>query len=165
MRIRAGVILISDNKIALIKRVRDGRTYYIIPGGGLDEREYIEDAAIREAQEELGISVSVERLLFIAERLEHEQVMHLQMYFLAKHIDGVFASGDGEEFHRPTERGTYEAVWMPLDELKQHNSYPTVVTDYIHEHGIPEEIVYLREEYNYPSNYPSQNPISTDQID
>ncbi len=151
MRIRAGIILISDNKIAFVKRVRDGKTYYIVPGGGLDEREYIEDAAIREAQEELGVLVSAERLLFIVERLEHGRVMNLQMYYLVKMVSGVFGSGDGEEFHRPTERGSYEAVWMSLDELNQHNFYPTVVTDYIHEHGIPEQIVYLREEHNYPT--------------
>ncbi len=151
MRIRAGIILISDNKIAFVKRVRDGKTYYIVPGGGLDEREYIEDAAIREAQEELGVLVRAERLLFIVERLEHGRVMNLQMYYLVKMVSGVFGSGDGEEFHRPTERGSYEAVWMSLDDLSQHNFYPTVVTDYIHEHGMPEQIVYLREEHNYPT--------------
>ncbi len=151
MRIRAGIILISDNKIAFVKRVRDGKTYYIVPGGGLDECEYIEDAAIREAQEELGVLVRAERLLFIVERLEHGRVMNLQMYYLVKMVSGVFGSGDGEEFHRPTERGSYEAVWMSLDELSQHKFYPTVVTDYIYEHGMPEQIVYLREEHNYPS--------------
>ena len=91
--------------------------------------------------------VGAERLLFIVERLEHGHAMNLQMYYLVNIVGGIFGSGDGEEFRRPTERGTYEAIWMPLDELKQHNFYPTVVTEYIHEHGIPEQIVYLREEY------------------
>ena len=55
MRIRAGVILLEDSCIALIKRVKRGRTYYVIPGGGLDDGEYSDEAAIREAYEELGI--------------------------------------------------------------------------------------------------------------
>jgi len=135
MRIRAGIILVSDNKIALIKRVKAEKTYYVVPGGGVDDGEYTDEAAIRE----------------VVERVEHEQVTHLQMYYLVNMTGGVFGSGEGEEYQRSSERGTYEAVWMPLDELKQHHCYPSVVTNYLQEHGIPKHIEHLKEEHNYPS--------------
>jgi 8-oxo-dGTP diphosphatase len=37
MRTRAGIILIEDDKVALIERHRAGLDYYVFPGGGVDE--------------------------------------------------------------------------------------------------------------------------------
>jgi len=51
MRIRAGIVLIQDNKVALIERHRAGLHYFVFPGGGADEGESPEQAAIREAME------------------------------------------------------------------------------------------------------------------
>ena len=150
MRIRAGIILISENKLAFIKRVKAGKTYYVIPGGGLDDGEYTDEAAIREAQEELGVTVEVSRLLFMVERVEHQKVTHLQMYYLVNKIDDMFGSGTGEEYQRPSERGTYEAVWLHLDELEKHDCYPSVITNFLQEHGLPKNIVHFKEAHNYP---------------
>jgi 8-oxo-dGTP diphosphatase len=55
MRTRAGIILIEDDKVALIERHRAGLEYYVLPGGGVDEDETPEQAAVREAREELGV--------------------------------------------------------------------------------------------------------------
>ena len=61
MRTRAGVILIEDNKVALIERHRAGLDYFVFPGGGLDEGESPEQGAVREALEELGVDVSIKQ--------------------------------------------------------------------------------------------------------
>ncbi len=55
MRTRAGIVLIEDNKVALIERHRAGLDYFVFPGGGVDEGETPEQAAVREAMEELGV--------------------------------------------------------------------------------------------------------------
>ena len=39
MRIRAGIVLIQDRKVALIERHRAGLDYFVFPGGGVDEGE------------------------------------------------------------------------------------------------------------------------------
>ncbi|NJC97617.1 MAG: DNA mismatch repair protein MutT, partial [Anaerolineae bacterium] len=44
MRIRAGVVLIEDDRVALIERHRAGLDYYVFPGGGVDEGETQEQA-------------------------------------------------------------------------------------------------------------------------
>jgi len=56
---RGAVVIVDDEKVALIERVRGGRTYYLFPGGGTEEGETPEDAARREACEELALSVQL----------------------------------------------------------------------------------------------------------
>jgi 8-oxo-dGTP pyrophosphatase MutT (NUDIX family) len=120
MRTRAGIILIEDSKVALIERHRAGLEYYVFPGGGVDEGETVEQAAIREAMEELGVEVAVRQLV-----AEIHFGQSTQFYFLAENVGGKFGTGDGEEFTDsdpgdPNE-GIYIPVWMPLAELSQHD--------------------------------------------
>ena len=60
---RAAAIVIHGNEIALIRRRREGRLYYVFPGGQLEEKESPEQAVVREIEEELGLKVEVERLM------------------------------------------------------------------------------------------------------
>jgi 8-oxo-dGTP pyrophosphatase MutT (NUDIX family) len=53
------VVLIRDRHIALIERIRPGRHYWVLPGGGIEAGESGAEAAIREAFEELGIEVAI----------------------------------------------------------------------------------------------------------
>ena len=53
MQKRVRRILIKDGMIALIKRTRDGETFYVFPGGGVEEGETEEQALKREIKEEL----------------------------------------------------------------------------------------------------------------
>jgi len=124
MRIRAGIVLIKDDKVALIERHRAGLEYCVFPGGGVDEGETVEQAAIREAMEELGVEVRLKQKVMIVNFGKSRQV-----YFLAERVSGEFGTGEGEEFtdsdpNDPTE-GVYIPIWMPIDELPQHEKvYP-----------------------------------------
>lgn len=125
MRIRAGIVLIKDNKVALIERHRAGLHYFVFPGGGVDEGESPEQAAIREAMEELGIEVAIKQK--VAEIHLGQKSKHI--YFLAQQTGGEFGTGVGEEYtdsdpHSP-EEGIYTPIWMPIGELRLHqNIYP-----------------------------------------
>ena len=126
MRTRAGIVLIEDNKVALIERHRAGLEYFVFPGGGVDEGETPEQAAIRESMEELGVQVVIKQK--VAEIHFGQTSVHI--YFLVDRVSGEFGTGTGEEFtdsdpYHPQE-GIYIPVWMPLEELPQHkNIYPT----------------------------------------
>lgn len=120
MRIRAGIVLIQDGKVALIERHRAGLDYFVFPGGGVDEGESPEQAAAREAMEELGVQVA------IGQKVAEIQVgrRNRQVYFLAEQTGGEFGTGTGEEYtdsnpHSPDE-GIYIPIWMPIDELPLH---------------------------------------------
>ena len=128
MRTRAGVVLIEDNKVALIERHRAGLDYFVFPGGGVDEGESPEQGAIREAMEELGIEVSIQQK--IAEIHFGRASKHI--YFLVERISGKFGSGTGEEFTDSDpdhpEEGIYIPIWMSIDDLPKHDKvYPFVL--------------------------------------
>ena len=132
MRTRAGIVLIENNKVALIERHRAGLHYFVFPGGGVDEGESPEQAAIREAREELGIEVAIKRK--VAE--VHVGAKSRQVYFLVEQIAGAFGTGAGEEFFDsdpddPRE-GVYTPIWMPIDELPQHEKvFPVDVANLV----------------------------------
>lgn len=129
MRVRAGIVLIKDNKVALIERHRAGLDYYVFPGGGVDEGETPEQAAIRETREELGIEVVIKQK--VAEITLGPKSR--QIYFLVEHVSGEFGTGTGEEFTdsdpNDPEEGIYVPIWMPIDELpRRTNIYPVDVS-------------------------------------
>ncbi len=125
MRNRAGVILIEDNKLALIERYRANMHYFVIPGGGVDKGETPEQAAIREAEEELGLQVRI-----LQKVAEVKLGTGCQFYFVVERIGGEFGTGTGEEYMEPNPKyGTYHPVWMPVDELPRHdNVYPSGIS-------------------------------------
>lgn len=151
MRIRAGVIMLLDGKIALIKRVKAKRTYYVVPGGGVDEGEYTHQAARREAKEELGLDVILERLVAVVERVEQGAITHIQLYYLVKAAEGTFGAGKGEEYGRSESHGTYEPVWVSLGEAGRHRVYPSTLVEYLARHSVPEGILHLCELSDYPT--------------
>jgi len=132
MRIRAGAVLIEDEKVALIERFRGGYHYYVFPGGGVDEGEIPQEAAVREMEEETGLQVTVKRKL-----AEIYFGLSYQIYYLVERVAGEYGTGTGEEFtdsdpEDPTE-GVYIPVWMPVAELTEHeNVYPAELKELVY---------------------------------
>ncbi len=113
MSYRAAIVLLQDDKIALIERFRDGLHFYTFPGGHVERGETPEQAAVRETREELGLEVSIQRL--IAEIWWHDMP---QYYYLVEAVGGKFGTGKGKEIHHPQrEKGSYKPVWVPVKDL------------------------------------------------
>lgn len=144
MRTRAGIILLKENKLALIERHRQGRHYFAFPGGGVDEGETPEQAAIREAEEELGIQVKIVKLI-----AEVTFNMNAQYYFLVEWVGGEFGTGTGEEYEGfDPKHGTYLPLWMPLTEVPTQNVLPCELAELIvqsEREGWPAEAVRIYE--------------------
>lgn len=128
MKTRAGIVLIQNDKVALIERHRAGLDYFVFPGGSVDDGESPEQAALRETMEELGIEVVIKKK--VAEIQLGSKSRHV--YFLVEQTGGAFGSGLGEEYTDSDpdspEEGIYIPIWMALDELPLHeNIYPVEV--------------------------------------
>jgi 8-oxo-dGTP diphosphatase len=65
----AQVFVIRQNKVLMVKQhVERGDIVWNFPGGGIEEGETPEEAAIREAKEETGYEVKIIELLFANEK-------------------------------------------------------------------------------------------------
>ena len=128
MRNRAGIILIHEGRLALIERHRQGRHYFAFPGGGVDQGETDEQAAVREAEEELGIRVEiVQKAATILREGKRDQV-----YFVVNWMSGDFGTGTGEEYGEYNPNfGTYHPLWMPMDEVLQKNVLPRELAEFV----------------------------------
>jgi 8-oxo-dGTP diphosphatase len=100
---RAAVVLRDERRVALIRRVRDGHTYFDFPGGGIRAGEQPADTAVREARE-LGVNVVLGPRLLIEEF--RGETSH---YYSAAVVGGEFAA---------------EPVWMELEELLHYDVRP-----------------------------------------
>lgn len=72
--IGVGGVVIHDNKVLLVRRVRGEDTgEWAIPGGFVEKKEKIEDAIVREVEEETNIKVKVIGLIAVRNRLYKDE--------------------------------------------------------------------------------------------
>lgn len=121
-----GIILTEQNKAVLIRRVKGGNEYYVIPGGGVEEGETPEVAVVREADEELGVQVSVQKRIHEV-RLKLGDVDTLQVFFLCKHEGGEIGTGKGPEFSKNDPQNVYEVVQVDKDQVGPLNIQPAEI--------------------------------------
>jgi len=126
VRKRSGVVIVQNGQVALIERVRNGRVYYVVPGGNMEPGETPEETAVREAYEELGLRV---RLEWRAATITYRD--SIQYYFVASITGGDFGKGIGPEMlgQYPPERGTYRAVWLPVQDLSRREVMPRSIAE------------------------------------
>ena len=127
MRNRGSSVIIKNNKVVLIKRVRAGQEYYVFPGGGIERGESPEQAAVRETFEELGVHISIKDSLGMANYNGE------QYFFIAEVIGGTFGTGGGEEFKdKFRDRGTYEPMWIELERLLSLDVRPLAIAEKVY---------------------------------
>lgn len=119
IRIRVGAVIVKHGEILLVKHEKDGRTYWLLPGGGQEFGETAAQALERELKEECGLTVKCGQLLFMAESLppdKHRQVLNLT--FLAELI-----SGEAHLAEKDSER-LKGVAWVKKDQLSKLTFFP-----------------------------------------
>lgn len=115
-RVSSRAIIIEDNKLLTMFRRKiknDGtvKEYYVIPGGGLEEGETLEENVIRELKEEFNVDIEVVKFLGTE---EYDDT--IANYFLCKIVNGTPKLG-GEELERMTPQNYYEIKYIDLREI------------------------------------------------
>ena len=121
---RCQTVVFQNNQILLLRHAnyQKGTFYWWLPGGGLEEGETFEQAAIRETREETGLVIHVERLLFELEDIERKYHYQKYLTFLATPIGGEL--GLGFEGHAGGTNRLKEVRWFPLwDESKWESGF------------------------------------------
>lgn len=86
------VFVLDDQKRILLVEMQDrtnGGSYWIPPGGGIEDGEQAVDCAVREVQEETGLRVTIDRLVYVVEGVEPAlSQLTYTFYFLAHPVTG-----------------------------------------------------------------------------
>lgn len=127
---RARVVLYNQktDSVLLIHRLKKGRDYWVIPGGGAKKSESPSEAAIREINEELGIKLQRQDLKPLFELNDQGEK---QLIFEAK-ISFVKAPPiSGEEKDRANENNVYQPSWVSFCNLPRINLMPPEISQKI----------------------------------
>lgn len=110
-----GIIIEGEYVYAMFRRRKkeDGtyKEYYVLPGGGINENETLEENVVREMKEEFSVDVKVEKYLGRDE--SEDSIAH---FFSCSIVNGVPVLG-GEELERCSESNYYEIRKIPIKDL------------------------------------------------
>ncbi|OGN12181.1 MAG: hypothetical protein A3B91_00665 [Candidatus Yanofskybacteria bacterium RIFCSPHIGHO2_02_FULL_41_29] len=115
---RAVIIIINDDKILLLYRLKNGEEYYVFPGGGVEDGESVLDAVVREAKEETGLDVTIKLKLW-----EYENKDRVEHFFLADKFSGELKIGGPEETRQSADN-VYRLEWVALDKVSDLKLVP-----------------------------------------
>ena len=119
MRISSRAVIIQDNKVLTMfrRKIKDGKVkeYYVIPGGGQDEGESLEETVIRELKEEMNVDIKV--LGYLGKSIWEDTTSN---FFHCEIIKGIPNLG-GEELERMKEDNYYEPRFIDLSSLDNIN--------------------------------------------
>ncbi len=100
VRVRVAGFLVRDGRLLFISHKKDGRSYWLLPGGGVDHGESLEEALRREFYEELGVSVIVEQPILMCDSIDPSGDRHIvNIIFACSYSDGQFRLGEEERLN------------------------------------------------------------------
>ncbi len=111
MRQRVAVFIADKGTVLLIRRRKNCKEYYVVPGGGIEPGETEQDTAVREVKEETGLDI------ILGERLGTLELDGEMQHFYRAHSFSGKPELGGPEKKRQSPDNTYELEWVSLKEL------------------------------------------------
>ena len=136
-RLRSAGILISGTDILLESLI--DREVWGIPGGGVETKESIEDACLREYKEEIGLAVECSRLAIVHENFWNDAGQDVREYGFYFIVAPTLGLGFRPEIM--SLEGNLQFRWHPLSGLGKIQFVPFVLRDLLPD--LPESTLFL----------------------
>ena len=117
------IISFEDNSIVFIKRLNEPyKDCWALPGGIMDPNESIEETAVREAKEETGLDITIEKLIGVYSKPGRDpRGRSISVLFSANASGGkMMAADDAKEIIRTKE---YSAMQLAFDHDEMIRDY------------------------------------------
>ncbi len=119
IRIRVAVVLRQGDQVLLVRHHKQGMKYWLLPGGGLEIGETIEECARRELKEETQLDIDVGDFLFMNESIPPDHHRHVvNLYYEGKIIGGELKMGNDEAL--------YEVGFVDIEQISELTFFPNV---------------------------------------
>lgn len=127
-RIRAVAIIVDSDNILLMHRINQGKEYYTFPGGGVENGETVEQAVLREVQEETSLAVEIDKLLY--HHIYDDDTEHF--FYLCRYVVGEPKLGNSNELRdmRGDAANFYDPAWHEIKDLPLLCVYPLEIRDW-----------------------------------
>jgi len=120
VRVRVCVLLSDERGVLMVRHEKQGRSYWLLPGGGLEYGETLEEAARREVREETGLDVRVGSLALLWETLAPDGSRHVVNLCFAAHLL------QGDPHVTGADARVREASFVPLEALSNLPMHPAL---------------------------------------
>lgn len=131
--VRVRAVIIQDQKILCIKRVKARETFWCCPGGAVEKGESQEQALTREIKEELGVDIKVKELYFNFASQKLETIGQMEHFYMCDIVSGTLGTGTGPEFTKNSGYvGTYQLEWVELKNIQNIDFRPRQLAEEIY---------------------------------
>lgn len=147
MRNRSVVFVVRNGKILMEKLFYDGRSFFSIPGGGIEPGETPEQAAIRELKEECGLDGTIIRKL--AEIYNNGRTEHAFEVSVPEDQNAITGYDPEEPMDNQPIK---EVLWMKLCEMPEKDRAFMWRYGLLEIEGFFDEVLSWGDEISYPKN-------------
>lgn len=147
MRNRSMAMVIRDDKILMIETFRWGRQIFELPGGGIEEGESPEEAAVRELWEECGLKGQVKRPLNTMHCMNGSKEY---VFLVEVSSDQEAIVGSDPEVPEGGEQAIKNVCWKRLEELSEKDRAFLWTYGLLQVEGYFERILSWGNEISYP---------------
>ena len=132
IRNSAKAIIVEDNRLLVVQHIDAQGEWHVLPGGGQNPGETLEEALRRECLEELGIEVLVGQLRFVREYIgrnhefwQHDGDSH-QVDFM---FECQIAKGQPSAIGSAPDPGQVDCAWLPITKITDFRLYPMAMRE------------------------------------